>query len=340
MWRLTKSKTTDKERGAAGVTVAVMMFVLIGAGAMAVDVGQIYSERAQLQNGADAAALAIAQACHETECSEDEADEIAQSLLDANANDSSSNLVDVDITSVPNQVTVRTTTQEGTSGSLRQMFASALDAPPVTVGAYATAIVSPPSGGSGFPLALSDCQYDLSEGVETGEVQLIRYKPAMADCTSSTGNSIPGGFGWLDQDGPCDAATDADDIASSDTGADYASFSDDCDPILQAWIDEINAGGQALATFPVYDNAGKTGTKGWYHILGYATFDIQGWKFGGGEKEPRAFANSASDDTADHCTGSCLGIIGQFIKFESIESFVGGTGTGADLGTVDIRLID
>ena len=55
---------TDKERGATGVLVAVMMLVLIGAGAMAVDVGQIYAERAQLQNAADAGAMAAAQQCH------------------------------------------------------------------------------------------------------------------------------------------------------------------------------------------------------------------------------------------------------------------------------------
>ncbi len=63
----------DKERGAAGVLVAVMMLVLIGAGAMAVDVGQIYAERAQLQNAADAGALAVAQSCRKagacTQCS-------------------------------------------------------------------------------------------------------------------------------------------------------------------------------------------------------------------------------------------------------------------------------
>ena len=53
----------DSERGAAGVLVAVMMLVLIGVGAIAVDVGQIYAERAELQNAADAGALAGAEIC-------------------------------------------------------------------------------------------------------------------------------------------------------------------------------------------------------------------------------------------------------------------------------------
>jgi Flp pilus assembly protein TadG len=55
----------DGERGAVAVIVAVLMAggVLLGMGAITVDAGQIYAERAQLQNGADAAALAVAQTC-------------------------------------------------------------------------------------------------------------------------------------------------------------------------------------------------------------------------------------------------------------------------------------
>ena len=71
------SPRPDAERGAAGVLVAVMMLVLIGAGALAVDVGQIYSERAQLQNGADAGALGVAQACHKAGCTQAEAEAFA-----------------------------------------------------------------------------------------------------------------------------------------------------------------------------------------------------------------------------------------------------------------------
>ena len=37
--------------------------VLLGLGAMVIDVGQLYQERAELQNGADAAALAVAKSC-------------------------------------------------------------------------------------------------------------------------------------------------------------------------------------------------------------------------------------------------------------------------------------
>ena len=332
-------KSPEAERGAVGVLAAVMTLVLIGAGALAVDVGQIFTERAQLQNAADSGALAVAKACYKTGCSQEEADTIAASLANDNSNDGQSNVLDVDL-SIPNQVTVRTTTQSGSNSFLTKMFASALNAPAASVGAYAVASADPPSSGKGFPLALSDCQYDLSGAEPAGEVQLIRYKPGMGECTSTAGHVIPGGFGWLDQSAPCEAATDAEDTVSSDTGADYAS---ECDPILEGWINDIESGGQALATFPVYDNAGGTGTGGWFHIRGYATFDIQGWKFGGGTKAPRTFRNTDPHvtDPADKCDSkSCLGIIGQFVKYESMATYSGGSGGGADLGTVNIKLVD
>lgn len=53
------------ERGAIGVLVAVLIGggVLVGMGALVIDVGQLYQERAELQGGADAAALGVAKTC-------------------------------------------------------------------------------------------------------------------------------------------------------------------------------------------------------------------------------------------------------------------------------------
>jgi len=60
----------DGGRGAVGVLVAVMIGagVLFGMGALVVDVGQMYENRAELQNGADAAALAVAKSCAQGSC--------------------------------------------------------------------------------------------------------------------------------------------------------------------------------------------------------------------------------------------------------------------------------
>lgn len=53
------------ERGAIGVLVAVLIGggVLVGMGALVIDVGQLYQERSELQDGADAAALGVAKTC-------------------------------------------------------------------------------------------------------------------------------------------------------------------------------------------------------------------------------------------------------------------------------------
>ncbi|WP_427129823.1 pilus assembly protein TadG-related protein [Pseudarthrobacter sp. S9] len=333
------SATPDKERGAAGVLVAAMMLVLIGAGALAVDTGQIYAERAQLQNAADAGAMAAAQQCHAAgSCTVSQALTWARELTGPNSNDGATTVDSVDL-SVPNQVTVATSTLNGSNGAgfLTKLFASALNAPPITVRAGATASIAPPGGATAFPLAISDCQYDLSGAAVTGAVQLIKYQPGSGTCTSTSGHVIPGGFGWLAQSGTCTATTDAAHTVPTDTGANYPGS---CDATLTAWRTTILAGGTVEGTFPVYDDAGGTGIHGWFHIRGYATFKIIGWAFSGGGT-PKVFRETMPyvGSAANECSGSCRGIIGQFVKYESIDSAGDSSGTGPDLGSVIIRLI-
>ena len=338
--RRTDNGRTNNERGAAGVLVAVMMLVIIGAGALAVDVGQIYAERAQLQNGADAGAIAVAQACHATGCSQAEAEAIAGPLANGNSNDGQSNVSEVDL-SAPDQVTVRTTTQNGSSSFLNKLFASVLNAAPAYVGAFAIASVEPPSGGKGFPLAISDNCFNLSEATPTseGEVQKISYKPG-GTCTGPSGTQIPGGWGWLDQSSPCEATTET---GTNQIGSDPGNNPPGgCAAILDAWKSTILAGGEVKVAFPIFDDATNQGQNGQFHIIGYATFKIWGWKFGNNHEYE--FRNTATDPgmtSALACAqGNSRCIIGQFVKFESIDTFTEGLGGGADLGTVNIKLID
>jgi Flp pilus assembly protein TadG len=60
----------DGGRGAIGVLVAIMIGagVLFGMGALVIDVGQVFENRAELQNGADAASLAVAKSCARGTC--------------------------------------------------------------------------------------------------------------------------------------------------------------------------------------------------------------------------------------------------------------------------------
>lgn len=151
----------SRERGASGVLVAVMMLVLIGAGALAVDTGQIYAERAQLQNAADAGALAGADLCSEGGCTQTNTNSLAASFANSNSNDASSTVQSVDL-SVAGQVSVTTSTKDGTTGAgfLSKMFASVLNAPAATVGATATARwYYPTKGFSILPLTFASCEF-------------------------------------------------------------------------------------------------------------------------------------------------------------------------------------
>lgn len=333
MWRLIQRARAakDGEHGVAGVTVAVMMLVLIGAGAMAVDVGQIYAERSQLQNGADAGALAVALSCKQGSCNP----ALADGLANSNSNDAAST-ASVDL-SVPGQVTVTTSTKNGSSSFLTNMFANAINAGPVTVGAQATAGAGLPGSGSGFPLALSNACYNLTSASQTAEVQKISYKPG-GTCTGPSGTQIPGGWGWLDEDSPCEASTQ---VGTNDMGSDPGNNPPSgCATILGGWKTTLLAGGEVKVEFPVFDTSSGTGQGGSFHVIGYATFKIWGWKFG--NNGVYEFRNASSDPgmtSALACTGGndrC--IIGQFVKYSVISSG-NYTPGGADLGTSEVRLI-
>ena len=339
-----RAKTAQgKERGAAGVLVAVMMLVLIGAGALAVDTGQIYAERAQLQNAADAGALAAAQRCHAAgTCTGTQALTWAREMAGPNSNDGASAVDSVDL-SVPKQVKVVTSTLgpgAGGAGFLTKMFASALNAPAVKVRAAAVAGWAPPSSGSGFPLAISDHCYNLSTAASTAQVQKISYKPG-GTCTGPSGTQIAGGWGWLDQSSPCVATTaTGTNQVGSDPGNNPPSG---CEAILMGWKATILGGGEVKVAFPVFDDATNQGQNGSFHVIGYATFKIWGWKFGNNSAQHPAYAfrNAAGDPLMTSslaCSGGqdrCL--IGQFVRFETINS--AGGPPGADLGTSEIKLI-
>ncbi|UNY41880.1 hypothetical protein CPT_Momento_050 [Burkholderia phage Momento] len=52
------SKSRRNQRGAVAITVALLMSILLGFAALAIDVGYLFVVRNELQNAADAAALA------------------------------------------------------------------------------------------------------------------------------------------------------------------------------------------------------------------------------------------------------------------------------------------
>lgn len=176
------------DRGATMVLMAVLLVAVCGLGALMVDVGTVYTEGRQLQNGAEAAAVAVAESCAEVPCLATTGD----ALADGDAMDGASQVEVVCGTApglagcsstgardrlgcrplsaspspAPPYVQVQTRTDDGAGGTLLPgFFIQVLDPfmnpdyNGTTVRTCARAAYGTPSGLVGeLPLAISTCE--------------------------------------------------------------------------------------------------------------------------------------------------------------------------------------
>ncbi|ADX73893.1 Flp pilus assembly protein TadG [Pseudarthrobacter phenanthrenivorans Sphe3] len=324
------------EGGAISVIVAILMVALLGFVAIAVDIGVIYSERAQLQNGADASAIAVAQKCARdatgVDCSTTSA--LASGLANRNALDGMSKVHTIDLDKTTRKVSVTTSAKEvgGADNSVSLFFADALGIPTKEVGARASAVWgSPMAGRTAFPLAFSICQVKDNIG---GSLQLLQEhgKNSNVDCNyGPSGAAVEGGFGWLVQDlGKCGGTID---LAVSEGGSDPGNNAPgNCGTTLQKWADDINAGRKVTVLLPIFNKVTGTGSGAIYGLVSFAAFEVTGWKFTGSAGLPYEFRSESSTTTGvtstTACTGECRGIIGKFVKYVSLAD-------GYTLGPVD-----
>ena len=332
-------KKRGSERGVVAPLTALIMVFLLGMAAFAVDVSTMYSEHAQLQNGADASALAIANQCAKsaTPCPANQA-AAASGYANGNALDAHSNVVSAvaDAAAGTVDVTVQSQAPDG-SNHFSLQFARAIGINTVDINASSRAKWGYPSSGGGFPLAFSQSCWNLGPATPAGgDIQKITWKPGTPSCTNASGHTIPGGWGWLDDTDadPCVATTSLGNFATSNPGNKPPK---NCMTVLQGWIDTLAAGGTVKVQFPVFDTASGGGNTGVFHIVGYATFSIFGWHFGNAagpyeyrdkSTDPGMNANLACSGGSDRC------IIGQFVQF---STSVGGTG-GLNFGTSSVSL--
>jgi hypothetical protein len=89
------------ERGATAVLVAVLALVLLGVGAIAIDMGQVYAKRSSLQSAADLAVLAAAVKLDGSSTCTAEAVAAAESYLEENWIDQQGDPFDVDLGGSP-----------------------------------------------------------------------------------------------------------------------------------------------------------------------------------------------------------------------------------------------
>lgn len=339
------------ERGASAVIVALLMVALLGFAAITIDVGKLYWEKAQLQNGADTAAISIANACAtnvlDTACASPVT--TAQNLANSSANDGNSAVDSAVANTLTGTVTVTTAASEtgASAGSVSLWFARILGFNESAVNAKAIATWGSPTGGPGlFPLSFSECALHefVQQNLTTSGAGWLKYKDDSPTCGSiyHAANIVPGGWGFLDptQD---DASTQ--DCALDITIGQYYDGSSgnsipnpkaQCKAVLSEWAAEIAAApsGQKYTTayFPVFSKAEGNGG-GTYLIEGIAAFRISAWKFSG-NGTPDVYPASLPSG----CTGNCRGIYGEFIRMVDPGELTGGGGT--DMGVNTVRLTE
>lgn len=207
--RLILARLRRDDRGVIGVIVALLLGsgVLLGMGALVIDVGQIYQERAELQDGADAAALGVAKSCALGACNPG----VATQLADGNASSLTGGTEGVvlvcgsgplggcpastgSLTSCPpappagtNFVEVYTATQTASGSTLLPpVFATSLlgysGYKGTNVRACAQAEWGPPSAATAVALTISACEWD----------QATQQGSAFAPAPPYSQNPLPG----------------------------------------------------------------------------------------------------------------------------------------------------
>ncbi|MCL1593985.1 MAG: Tad domain-containing protein [Actinomycetia bacterium] len=347
MRRLTDRLTTvfSRDRGlrSEGGTViafvAIAMVVLLGAVAMSVDVGLIYSERRELQNGADAAALAVAYDCAAGDCgSSIEQQNRAEEYADANASDGLAWADDVTIDLGAQTVRVHTSTEDpGGDHFFDTTFAQIVGFDGLTVGAEATVAWGALRSRSTLPIIISDCEWDnilaadnlhprtiVDPGplpTEDGLTTLLFHGSEEPCAPSPSGFDDSGGFGWLDENaGPCEALMVQGGEVDGRTGAEA---SKDCKAILDALVETVQV-------IPYYNDLREPGGNRVYTVAGFGAFYITGYRFPG--------INHKSVITGEMpCTGSdnCIEAfaIGDWVVDDGT---IGGTG---DFGVVTVAFV-
>ena len=313
----------NDERGAVAVFVALILVVLLGFAALAVDAGMLYSERAQVQNGSDAAALAVAQKCavstSDPNCSA--TSQIAKDLANMNSIDGQGNISAVNLDLTNRKVTVTAGSQQagGSPNSVSLVFARALGINSADVLTSSTVQWgSPLTGTTPFPLTFSICQV---QGQVGGSPQLLQAHGSGANPSCNYGPSgaaVEGGFGWTVQNpGSCGGYID---LSVNEGGsAPGNSVPNNCASTLQKWAASISAGQDVIVLLPIFNAVTGTGSGAIYHLVSFAAFKVIGWKFTGNSSLPDTFRNASPYvSSALSCNGNCRGIIGTFVKYVSL----------------------
>lgn len=346
-----------REDGAIAAIVAILFAggVIVGLGALTVDVGNINANRRVLQNGADAAVMSVAADCIKAACPAptsaalrdlvnmnaasgvtkvakvgrvDNAVAVCGSdanggLLPCTAATSTSNLQECPAATIP----------AGAVGYAR-VYTQTLNESGVTLLPYSfgAAIAGVPSGANqqtcaaaawgplshysdAVPITISLCMFDAMvaayggvanlpaapegtwPGYGSGHVsdwpaaskELIEYTTKYArTCANSNGHTANGSFGWLTNDN-CQLTVTNGNWIPGNPGNNL-----ECTDLYKYWgkkvalpifdcirITNSDPGAAPSAGSPCAIDPNGGGNNVWYHIAGWASFYLSGYRFGG-----------------------------------------------------------
>ena len=297
------------EHGAAAVFVAILVVVLFGFAALAIDVGAMFSERRHLQNGADAGSLAVAQDLaweivdgqfnHAAGVLGPPHPGTADYYADANARDGVADVEDIRLDPVESgipltnagEVTVTTLVNDDGSNELQHWFAGVLGIHSSAVRAEASALYAPLGAvGGAFPVVVCD---DLHEPDKFVEIEIKvgpqgQQEEVPTDCQTvgTWSGPSPGNFNWLETDGSCEADLEIGDEQEGDgenPSEPGAAVPQDCrddeEAIRQAIEDYVPGDednredrSRIIALFSTINKSGK----GIYTISGLTKFEFTG----------------------------------------------------------------
>jgi Flp pilus assembly protein TadG len=328
------------ERGAVGVLVAMMfgVGVLTGMGALVIDVGQLFQEHVQLQDGADAAAMAVAKSCATGTCTS----ALAANYANENSSDGSAAVPLVcgsgtplaacaastgkvtDCPAVPpagtNYVDVHTSTKTSAGGTvIPPVFARTLLGNSAYTGTTVLACAQAEWGGAPAPgiitaFTKTACEWD--KATTTGTI----YGPVPPVAPSSTLDQqlkVRSGtgagcahyaapadavslFGWITETGGCTLNTVSGPTYSVLSG----SSSPDCNTPL---FDD--AQNRSEIYIPVYTSVTGIGVNAVYNLKGIAAFVVTGYNIPGS-----SFTNYPDWlKSTNSCTGATYCIDGYFV---------------------------
>ncbi|WP_131104176.1 pilus assembly protein TadG-related protein [Ornithinimicrobium sufpigmenti] len=326
MQRLSRLLRDQPERGASAVIVAIVMLVLIGFAGLGVDVTSAYARSQEVQNAADAAALAAAQECAQgdLDCSVG-APPLVRAMAERLAGENVRTPVeDVVVDPDGNQVTVRVTAQH------ENFFAGAFGVETFTVVRAATAQWEAPQAGPAMlPLTVSGCNFYDSAGApvlnQNVQVWLPKGKDLFTTIDCGVLNYPPGGFGWLVHT-DCQANINVGAEVLGDNGANRP---EGC--VAEAL--KIND----VFLLPIFGSYRGQGSNAWYTIERFAALQLLGYHFseGGPTVQDGVKCPGSAPKKSDY-RDSCLNV--RFVEWVDIGDDY--TGDDAESETSIVRLID